>query len=373
MDERLTRLQEAGWIANLEERSILQNSLAGQSFLEGFVENVTGAIALPVGLVTNLVLNGTDRLVPLATEEPSIVAACCKSALLVRDFGGVTAQAGERRIGGQVLLEKAASLRTLRREVAGMEAEFLEAANNRHMRIAAAGGGTLRIGYRALGNLDGVGVVDITCHPGDAMGANFVDDVAQFFLETYAPRLSARAVTAIVTNHPLGKPAKASVKIPTPALAWEETEGREVARRIALLSDWAMGDALRRATHNKGILNGLLAFLQASAQDLRGAVVAMNSYLESTSHGLLARWTVADDHLVGTFEAPIHAGTVGGTGPHLPTTALYYRWSGISQATDLEEVAGAIGLLQSLGALRVLATSGIQAGHMKLHGRKNRG
>ena len=231
----------------------------------------------------------------------------------------------------------------------------------------------LDIEYRPLAAQDdGLGVFDITCNPGDAMGANFADDIADRLARFVAYMVPGEVMGAIVTNYPLGTPASAAVRLPAALLEWKDMAGIAVAGRVAALSAWARVDPLRRATHVKGILNGVFAVMTPLYQDVRAQAAVTAAWLAGPGKDEeVCSWWVEDDHLVGALRLPLTCATAGGTGPHVKTTALYHRWMGVHNAGELEEILATVGLLQNLGALTAIATEGICRGHMRLHDRKH--
>jgi len=368
---RVERLVASGWL-EVEERSFLESSAAG---LERCSENVVGTLALPLGVATNIAVNGLDRLVPMAVEEPSVVAACSKAALMSRDCGGVSSSAGDRALSAYVLVEfdgDPALCAGFARE--SRAAIALEVAR-RHPRLNGAGGGLTDLVFREQslpGHESGRhGLFELRCLVGDAMGANFLNDVAEQVGREAEAALPLRVAGAILSNVAPGEPARAEVLVPCRALATADMTGFEAASRIARLSDWALADRRRRVTQVKGILNGMEAMMTALYQDTRAMAAAVWEFAIEPRNSI-TRWVREGEDLRGTLEAPIVCGVVGGTGAVRPTTALFHRWMSVERAADLEEVAASVGLLQSLGALHALATTGIQKGHMKLHERKTR-
>lgn len=369
-EERLHRLVEAGWLDSHEVE--LFGGEAPGAVLESLSENVLGRVELPVGVATNVVVNGLPRLIPMAIEEPSVVAACSNAARLALAGGGVTACAGDRQIAAQVLVNTDLDEEQVAGYLATTESSFVAAANANHPRLLAAGGGLKSIKYTALPHKSRkLGVFNLLCHSGDAMGANAVNDFAEEFARALRQGFAGQVQGAIVSNHAPGAPATATTSIPFSSLTVGTLPGSRVAQRIETLSHWAQADAMRRATHVKGILNGLTAVANALYQDTRALASTLWSHLCEEGGEPVAVWSLEGDSLVGRFEAPVVCGTVGGTGPVMPLTGLFYRWMGVTSAKDLEAVLAAVGLLQNLAALRAIATEGIQRGHMRLHARKN--
>jgi len=298
-----------------------------------------------------------------------VVAACSNAARLAE---GITARAGDRRLAAQVLYRTPATPAVLDARLGQLQAILVAAAGKRHPRVTAAGGGGCTLSCRRLETLgDEIVVFDLVCHPGDAMGANYVNDLAELLARCLPDLVPGQALGTIVSNRAPGRPATATARVPLARLSPQAAEANRHARKVQLLSDWAAADPVRAVTHNKGILNGIQGMMSALYQDTRALACALTDHAGGRGRPRpLATWTVDGEELVGRFEGPIVCGTAGGTGPHFPTTRVFHELMGISSAGDLEEVAAAVGLVQNLGALLAIATAGIQAGHMRLHARK---
>ncbi len=367
---RRRRLVDEGWLAAAESAQL--HRWPSRELLDRLSENVVGGIALPLGVVTNVIINGTPRLVPMAIEEPSVVAACSFAARLAQAGGGVTAAPGERLIGAQVLVSTLLDSMEVRTFLDPHVEAFRQEADGRHRRVVKAGGGLRDIRYSVLKDDGrGLGAFLLRCNPGDSMGANYVNDVAEAFVGLLRRvAFPGTVIGAIVTNHPVGEGATASVRIPVPALARGSLTGEAVALRIESLSRWAECDPARRATHVKGILNGIFGVANALYQDNRALASTLWAHVPRRGEAIVT-WRREDDHLVGRFAGPLACGTVGGTAAVVPQTQLFLRWLGVERAGELEAVLAAVGLLQNLAALRAIGTEGIQRGHMRLHARKN--
>jgi len=392
MQGRLELLEAEGWIEP-SERKVLETDTADLAGLDRMSENVVGFIGLPVGLVTNMVVNSVERLVPMAIEEPSVVAACSRAALIARAGKGVIASGGSRRIGAQLLVRTEVPFKTLRAFINERAKLFASDCRRRHPSVAAAGGGVASIELSNCEMIPDAYVYFLQLDPGDAMGANLAMDVAAEFGEYLSASLPVEIDGAIVSNFPCGKPAIASVAIPVEALARGALAGRDAAARIERLSKWAMADNCRLITHNKGILNGIEGVLKALGQDTRAASASLMTAAlgRACDRGRcltmgrkkkdcescydmfvrpLAVWGVVDDTLCGQFRGPVPCGTVGGAGPFMAATGLFLKLMRVKSRVDLAAVVASVGLLQNLAALHAIATGEILPGHMKLHARK---
>ncbi len=341
------------------------------------VENVVGTFALPVGVAVNFRVNGRDVLVPMVVEEPSVVAAASNMARLVRSAGGFTAEADPSVMIGQIEIPAprdpvacASALEAAR--------DRLEAAGNARLpELEALGGGVRGIEVRWV-RYDEPGqpheervVLHVHVDCLDAMGANMVNTVA----EALAPEVEA------LTGDPVGlrilsnladrRLARARVEIPPEILGTQRFPGPMVAQGIASAWRFAWSDPYRAATHNKGVMNGVDAVVLATGNDWRAVEAGAHAFAARHGHYRpLTTWRVDEaGRLVGTIELPLQLGTVGGTLRVRPGVRANLALLGIRSARELAEVTAAVGLAQNLGALRALATSGIQEGHMRLHAR----
>ncbi len=376
--ERLRLLVNMGWIpaqwageaggeAGLLHHVSLQH-------LDLISENVVGVHSAPLSIVPNLVLNGRELLIPFCTEEPSVVAACSKAALLTRGSGGVTVTAYPRRALAQLLVRAPEGFVGLPgpSDLEQLRVSLATVAAKEHPRWDAAGGRVVALSARELNNMGSpFASLDILFDPGDAMGANLAAQLADL-LAGLLNASSWTPICPIVSNHPTSRSFCASVRIAEAHLESPGVPGNAVANRIVDLSRWASCDPVRCTTHNKGVLNGVEALMRALNQDTRAVAASLFSWTLRNGHQQpLVEWHWEEGTLIGSFAASIPCGSVGGTGAFMPLTPLLHTMGGIRSAGDMEALAAAAGLLQNLGALLALATDGILAGHMKLHARKH--
>jgi hydroxymethylglutaryl-CoA reductase len=344
---------------------------------DAMIENVVGTLALPCGVAVNLLLNGQDRLVPMVVEEPSVVAAVSNMARLTREAGGVFADADDSVMIGQVqivdLADSVAAAVRVRDELGRLGA----IARSVHAQLATLGGGLRGMDVREL-------VYDEPGYPResmvvlhfyldcvDAMGANMVNTIA----ERLAPELVAitggRAGLRILSNLADRRIARANVRIPARLLGDTDVDGREVAEGIASAYRFAWADPYRAATHNKGIMNGVDAVAIATGNDWRAIEAGAHAWAAAGGqYRPLSRWRVdAEGTLHGAVALPMQIGTVGGAIKVHPTVKANLALARVSGARDLAMLMAAVGLVQNLGALRALASEGIQQGHMRMHAR----
>jgi hydroxymethylglutaryl-CoA reductase len=337
------------------------------------IENVVGIYALPLGVALNFQINQRDYLVPMAVEEPSVVAAASYAARMVREGGGFSATADLPVMIAQIELRDVADPPAARARIEAARAEILALADSCQAVLVSVGGGARALEVRHVtGSTQNRLVVHLHVNCRDAMGANSVNTMA----ECVAPRLAelsgGRVGLRILSNLADRRVVRVSARIPFAALASDKggTTGSQVAEGVAAASRFAEDDPYRAATHNKGIMNGVDAVVMATGNDWRGVEAGAHAYAARDGrYRPLATWKVEGESLLGRLEMPMAVGTVGGTLQVHPGARLALRILRVSSSEELGMVIGAAGLGQNLAALRALATEGIQRGHMTLHKR----
>ena len=373
VSERVAALVQNGWLSDEDARALLEGrTVLSVRQADRIIENVIGVFALPLAVAPNFRLNDRDYMVPMVVEEPSIVAALSNAAKLARANGGFAARLQGARLIGQVHLIEVTDHKAA---VAALEAnsqELLEAANQVHPRLLARGGGVTGLWTREHVLEDGRAVLTVhlavnTC---DAMGANLVNTVC----ESLAPRLAeltgGRIAMRILSNLADESLVVANMRIAFGQLDAPGLPGRELAAGIATASQIAAADPHRAATHNKGIMNGIDPLAIATGNDWRAIEASAHAYAaRSGRYGSMTRWWLDEDSLCGEIELPLKPGIVGGTLEANPQAALCLALTGVGSANELAELMAAVGLAQNFAALKALASTGIQAGHMRLHAR----
>jgi len=340
---------------------------------EGMVENVIGLYSLPLGIVVNFLINGRDYLIPMAIEEPSVVAGASHAAKLARQRGGFLTESTGPVMIGQVQVLDVEDLSSAKLDLLAAKERILEAANAQHPTIASLGGGAKDLEVRTL-NRTPMGpmlVVHLIYDTRDAMGANAVNTAVEAIAPTIAEITGGRVNLRILSNLADRRLVRACCRVPASALAQGDLTGQEVIQRILEAQALAEVDPYRAATHNKGIMNGVDAVAIATGNDWRAIEAGAHAYAARSGRYLpLTTWERDDEgDLVGAIELPMAVGIVGGATRVHPTAQVALKILGVKSATELGEVMGAVGLAQNLAALRALATEGIQRGHMRLHAR----
>ncbi|HEY0250132.1 MAG TPA: hydroxymethylglutaryl-CoA reductase, degradative [Kofleriaceae bacterium] len=334
---------------------------------DGMIENVIGTYALPFAVAVNFLIDGHEMIVPMAVEEPSIVAAASNAARMARP-GGFTSTISAPVMIGQIQITHVADCAAAMQALAIAAPDMLAEAARLVPRLKERGGGPVAFEPRLLateGADGGVIVVHLHVDCRDAMGANLVNTLCEAIAEPVARIANGRAGLRILTNLTDGRTVTTKCFITDAAL-----DGKDVKEAIAAASRFAELDPYRAATHNKGIMNGVDAVLVATGQDWRAVEAGAHAYAaRSGKYAPLAVWRAVAGGLEGELVMPLAVGTVGGALHNHPAARLALELAGITHADRLAALAAAAGLATNLAALRALATEGIQKGHMALHAR----
>ena len=365
-EERLRQVQQ---FAGLTDDELNALRVGGLSFdrAERMVENVVGVFPIPLGIATNFLINNKDYLVPMAIEEPSVVAAASHAAKMARQTGGFIAESTEPIMIGQVQIVNCPDPHGVEKSVLREKKELIELANKQDPMLVSKGGGARDLRVRILPTLAGTMVVaELLVDCRDAMGANTVNTMA----EALAPRLEkitgGKVRLRIISNLADKRLARAKVLLSKEALG-----GGEVVDGIVEAYAFAAADPYRCATHNKGVMNGVTAVCLATGNDTRAIEAGAHAYCaRNGNYSPLTTWKKdKNGDLQGWIEIPIAAGVIGGITAVHPVAKVSLKILGVKSAKELGEVMASVGLAQNLAALRALAAEGIQRGHMSLHAR----
>jgi len=354
-----------------EELGLLRGAgVDGLAIADKMVENCVGVLRLPVGLGLNFQINGRDYVVPMAVEEPSVVAAASNMARIVRASGGFSARASEALMIAQVQVLAIDDPDVARAAIEQAANRIIEAANEHHPNMVARGGGAKSLEVRLFDTEPQMLVVHLLVDCRDAMGANIVNDMAEGVAPLIERVSGGRVGLRILSNLADRRLARAHCSIREDLLARQGREGSTVAERVVEAYRFAAADPYRAATHNKGVMNGIDAVGIATGNDWRSLEAGAHAYAARNGrYEPLTRWWRKDGHLHGEIELPMAVGTVGGSTRVQPTLRVLQKLLGAQSAQELGMVMCAVGLAQNLGALCALATEGIQRGHMSLHAR----
>lgn len=371
--ERLNRLQDllnlpAADVALLSDEGALPLEMA-----DGMIENVIGKFELPYAVASNFQINGRDVIVPLVVEEPSVVAAASFMAKLARDAGGFLTSSSQPLMRAQVQIVDIEDPSNARLSLLRRKDDIIELANRKDQLLNKLGGGCRDIEVHTFAQsprgpmLVAHLIVDVR----DAMGANTVNTMAEAVAPLMEEITGGKVRLRILSNLADLRLARAQVRIAPALLTTAAYKGEDVIEGILDAYNLAVIDPYRAATHNKGIMNGIDPLIVATGNDWRAVEAGAHAYACRDGHyGSLTTWEKdSKGNLVGTLEIPMPVGLVGGATKTHPLAQLSLRILGVKTAQELAEIAVAVGLAQNLGALRALATEGIQRGHMALHAR----
>jgi len=356
--------------ANLtdDEASLLGSTGSlGLQTADRMIENVIGAIPVPLGIATNFLINGKDYLIPMAIEEPSVVAAASNAAKMARSTGGFKTSTTGSVMIGQIQVVGIADPNAARFDLLSQKDLILKKANEQDPMLVSLGGGARDLRARVIDTPRGRMIIaELLVDCKDAMGANAVNTMAEAVAPLVEGLTGGRVLLRIISNLATERLMRAKAIFSTDALG-----GAEVVDAILDAYAFAASDIYRASTHNKGIMNGVTAVVLATGNDTRAIEAGAHTYAaRSGRYQPLTCWEKnGDGNLVGTLEMPLAVGLVGGATATHPIARISVKILGVKSALELGEIICAVGLAQNLAALRALATEGIQRGHMNLHAR----
>ncbi len=354
-NERLEWLASEKNVTKESHEALKQTNLPPE-VEEHLIENTISDFSLPMGLVKDLTLDGKKYLVPLVTEEPSVVAACNYGVKMVGNF---TTISHPQLLRGQIVFEKVVEPEDFIEKLKQEEAHLKEIAGKAKPTLYQRGGGVKDFEYRHVNDFVSLDVlVDVK----DAMGANIINTILEAMREYLNQTFSEDILMAILSNDATTSLSEVRCEIP-----FSHVGGKKVAEKIAQASTYAKLDPKRGVTHNKGILNGVNGVVLATGNDTRQVASAIHAYAcENGSYQGLSDWTIEGEKLVGQLALPLRLGIVGGATKVLPKAKAALEILDVHSSEELSQVVTAIGLAQNLAALKALVTTGIQKGHMNL-------
>lgn len=372
VDQRKEAISQTTGIS-IEELSVFdtEKGLTRQK-ADNMIENVIGTMSLPVGIATNFLIDGHEYIIPFCVEESSIVAAASNIAKRCRSTGGFQTDIDPPVMIGQIQLLDLKDENEAIQVIQNKKQEIIEKANNVESKMIELGGGCKDITCRSI-SVDGLNMVIVHLHINcqDAMGANAVNSMVERIAPFLESLTKGRAHLKILSNLATHRLARSSATFTPKEMSLDGTveSGSEVIEKIMEAYLFAKGDPYRAATHNKGIMNGISSIAVACGQDWRAIEAGCHAYASiGGQYTSMSTWSVDEDgNLVGSIEVPIAVGIVGGASKVHPTAIANLNILGIKSASQLAGIMVSAGLAQNLGAMRALATDGIQKGHMKLH------
>jgi hydroxymethylglutaryl-CoA reductase len=337
------------------------------------IENVVGRFELPLGIATNFLVNGKDYLIPMAVEEPSVVAAASHMAKMTRASGGFQASSDRPIMRGQIQVMDLENLHASKAKILEHKNKLISAANEKDKTLVNLGGGCEDLEVHLFKETPAgpMLVVHLLVDVRDAMGANTVNTMAEHIAPLIEKLINGRVRLRILSNLADKRLVTASVKLSASQFDTKNYSGNEVIKGIFEAASFAAVDPYRAATHNKGVMNGIDPIIVVTGNDWRAIEAGAHAFATRGGHYTsLTDWSISNNgDLVGKITLPMAVGLVGGATKTHPTAKAAIEVLGVKTATELGQVIAAVGLAQNLAALRALATEGIQRGHMTLHAR----
>ena len=367
--ERLELLKAQALLSPEKQTSLEQDEHISVTVADQLSENVVGTFSLPYSLVPEVLVNGQEYTVPYVTEEPSVVVAASYASKIIKRAGGFTAQVHERRMIGQVALYQVANPEQAQEKIASKKAELLELANQAYPSIVKRGGGARDLHVDQIKGETDFLVVYLHVDTQEAMGANMLNTMLEALKPVLEELSQGQSLMGILSNYATDSLVTASCRIAFRYLSRQKDQGREIAEKIALASQFAQADPYRATTHNKGIFNGIDAILIATGNDWRAIEAGAHAFASRDGHyqGLSSwRLDLETEELVGEMTLPMPVATKGGSIGLNPRVALSHELLGNPSAKELAQLIVSIGLAQNFAALKALVSTGIQQGHMKL-------
>ena len=372
LDERLATVRTAAGLSDEEARILREHTGFCSESADRMVENAIGVFPLPLAIAANFKLNGEDVLLPMVVEEPSVLAAASNAANLLRSGQGIQTHSTEPIMIGQIQVLDFDDLGVARARLESSAKQLVALANEVNPRLLKRGGGAQNLEVRVFPETAVGPMIVLHLHVNvcDAMGANIINTMVEALAPEVEQITGGRVRLRILSNLADKRLVTATGRVAVDRLSRGDWDGMEVARGIVEASVMADVDPYRAATHNKGAMNGVDAFLVAAGQDWRAVEAGCHAYAARDGrYRSLSRWSIEGDELVGTITIPMQVGVVGGITKTHPVVKVVHKVLGHPSARRLGEIAAASGLAQNLAAIMALATDGIQRGHMAMHAR----
>jgi len=366
-EQRLKEVAEFSHLSN-EEISMLQKTGAlSIEAADHMIENVVSTMPIPMGIAVNFLINGKEYLIPMAVEEPSVVAAASNAARLARVKGGFFASNTGPIMRAQIQVVNIEDPQAAKLRLFEAREKIMEIANAQDPMLISLGGGMIDLEVHNISSSKGdMVVLHLIVNTRDAMGANTVNTMAEALAPYVEQITGGRVYLRILSN----LADKRLVRVRT-VIDKEAIGGKEVVDGIITAYAFAAADPYRAATHNKGIMNGIIPVVLVTGNDTRAIEAGAHAYAcRNGRYTSLTTWEkTRDGDLAGTIELPMAVGLVGGATKVHPIAQIAVKILGVKTAVELAEIIAATGLAQNLAAIRALATEGIQRGHMALHAR----
>ena len=367
--ERIEALLKEGLLTWDEAQILKEQKGLPLSIADQLTENVLSTFDLPFSLAPYFLINGRDYVLPMVTEEPSVVAAASFAAKLIQRSGGFTTQVHQRQMIGEIALTDVEDMEVASKRILEDKETLLQLANEAYPSIVKRGGGARDLWVENKGDFL---IVYLAVDPKEAMGANMLNTMLEALTDHIQELSGGQALMAILSNLATRSLVSARCAIDFKALSRNPDEAIEIAHRMELASQLAQVDPYRAATHNKGIFNGIDALVLATGNDWRAIEAGAHAYAaQSGPYKGLSHWKSQPEEkkLYGEITLPMPVATKGGSIGLNPTVQVSHRLLGEPSAIELAGIIASLGLAQNFAALKALVTTGIQAGHMKLQAR----
>ena len=366
--ERLHYLKKIAALS-IQDITVIQDPLSAFDFdnVNRMIENAIGMLMLPLGIATNFLINDKEYVIPMAIEEPSVIAAASKAAKIAKRSGGFTAEAAESLMIGQVqVVSLPISKKAAKKKILINKKKLLRIANSKSRSIMAKDLEVRELQDKSQNSMGEMLLVELIIDTQDAMGANIINTMCETIAPTLEQLTGGIAVLKILSNYATRRLVRCKA-----VFTKNDLGGEYVVERILYAYAFAYSDIYRAVTHNKGIMNGIDAVALATGQDFRAIEAGAHAYASRDgTYRSLTKWHKTEEgDLAGEIELPMAVGIVGGVVSIHPIAKLTLKILGVKTAKELAMVLAAIGLAQNLAAMRALASEGIQQGHMKLHAR----
>jgi hydroxymethylglutaryl-CoA reductase len=367
LNERINILKDFASLNDEEVKALQTTGSLNAELADRMIENVIGVLPVTLGIATNFLINGKDYLIPMAIEEPSVVAAASNSAKMARTKGGFTASCTDPIMIGQIQLLNVRDPFGARMSIISNKEKILRKANEQDPILVSKGGGAKDVRCKVLKTIVGnMVIIELLVDCRDAMGANAVNTMAEAVAQSIEEITGGEVRLRIISNLATERLARVKATFSKTAIG-----GEPVVDGIIEAYHFALADPYRCATHNKGIMNGITAVVLATGNDTRAVEAGAHAYAAFQGcYAPLSTWEKNDaGDLVGTIELPMAVGLIGGATATHPIAKISVKILGVRTAIELAQIIASVGLAQNFAALRALATEGIQRGHMTLHAR----
>ncbi len=373
IEDRQSIIQELTKLTDKELKILKNYGYFTSEQLDSFIENTIGSYQLPIGIATNFLINNKEYLIPMVTEEPSIIAAASNAARFARKYGGFKCEPVESIMIGQIQISKinSSEINTISDFIIKNKEELLNYVNSKDKILHSLGGGAIDLQIRKINTINGTMIIlHLLVNVLDAMGANAINTMVEGLANKIQNKIPGSIGLKIISNYAIHRIAKCKAIFDTEILG-----GDEVVLKILDAYAFAMADPFRAVTNNKGIMNGISALATATGNDTRAIEAGAHAFASINSKNnqycsLSKYYLDEENRLNGELIIPMPIAIIGGIIKKHPLTQIALKILGVKSSEELSQIAVAVGLAQNIGALRALASEGIQAGHMKLHNRK---